>query len=176
MRILIETLSNRWALKLKELNPEETASVEVMSYAFQGILHNGITFLTALLFGLVYGSFWDILLATSALMALRMVSGGFHFKSALVCFIVSALVFIGIPFVDLKGTEVLIVNIVNLLIVLFFSPSNIAGHIRYSSEKSVIVFKIISVLLVSINFFYLNSIVAVAFFVQACALIPYRRR
>lgn len=173
---MIDTVSNRWALKLKELNPEETASVEVMSYAFQGILHNGITFLTALIFGLIYGNFWDTLLATFALMALRMVSGGFHFNSALVCFLVSAFVFIVIPFIKLEGVEVLVLNIINLILVLLFSPTNIADHIRYSSDKSFIVFKMISVFLVSINFFYLNPIVSVAFFVQACSLIPFRRR
>lgn len=171
---MIEHLSNRLATKLKEINPEETASVEVMSFALQGILHNTLTFMTALIGGMMLGQFWETFLAVIFFMALRLISGGFHFKSALACFIVSASVFIVIPMFEPNNNVLLLINIISFLLVAIYAPSNIKEHIRYP-EKYYPIFKILSLAIVSINFFFLASIVTVAFFVQACSLVTFKK-
>lgn len=172
---MIEALSNRIAHKLKEINPEETASIEVMSYALQGILHNAITVLTALTFGLCLGHFWDTVIAATCFTLLRLVSGGFHFRSALACFISSSIVFIAIPMITTTNEIAIIINAASLILVSIFAPSNIQEHIRVS-ERYFVVFKLLSVLLVAVNFFYLSSIVTLAFFVQAYSLVSLKRR
>ncbi|MFC5530145.1 accessory gene regulator ArgB-like protein [Cohnella yongneupensis] len=171
---MIEALSRRMAIKLKEVNPEETASVEVMSYALQGILHNAITFITAFLAGILFGHFVDTLIAVVCFMGLRFVSGGFHFKSALACFLFSATIFIGIPFLDLNDHVLMIINGASLVLAALFAPSNIKEHIRVS-ERYFPVFKLLSVLLVTINFIYLMPVVTLAFFAQAASLIPFKK-
>ncbi len=171
---MIEAISNRLAVKMKEINPEETASVEVMSYALQGILHNLITLITAIIVGSVLGQFWETLLAAACVAVLRWFSGGLHFKSALSCFLTSASVFIVIPLIEVSDQILLITNIVSLLLVAIFAPSNIRGHIRIP-EKYFPLYKLASIIIVSINFFILTPIITIAFFVQSCTTITFKK-
>lgn len=172
---MIEALSNRLAVRMKKINPDETASVEVMSFALQGILHNTITALTALVAAFLLGHFWETVLTIAFFMLLRTFSGGYHFKSALACFIVSASVFILIPLIEVSNTTLLVLNLISLVLVAIYAPSNIKEHIRFP-EKFFPVFKILCIVLVSLNFFYLESLVTIAFFVQSCSLITLKRR
>lgn len=169
---MIEVMSNRLAVKLKKINPEETASIEVMSYALQGILHNLITIVTALAVGSIFQQFWETFFAAICFTVLRLVSGGYHFKSALACFIVTASVFIAIPFVDVSHSVLLAMNVASLLLAAIYAPSNIKGHVRVE-EKYFSVFKVISMGLIAINFIYLTPIITVTFFAQALSLITY---
>lgn len=175
MRELIESISHRIAMKLKEANPDETASVEVMSYALQGILQNSITIITALAVGIITGHFGDVLFAAICFTVLRFVSGGFHFKSAFTCFLFSTIVFSVIPFIQLNSQWLLGFNIINFLLAFIYAPSNIKEHIRIS-DRFFPVFKLLSLLLVTINFFYLSPIVTISFLAQCLSLISFKRR
>lgn len=170
---MIEVLSNRLAIKLKEINPEETASVEVMSYALQGILHNVVTVLAAVVVGSVFDQFWDTLLAAICIAMLRWVSGGFHFKSALACFLLSAAAFILIPMIHVSEPVLIILNVIALILVAIYAPSVAKEHIRVP-EKFLHIYKVISIVIVMINFLYLAPIVTIAFFAQACTLLPFK--
>jgi Membrane protein putatively involved in post-translational modification of the autoinducing quorum-sensing peptide len=172
---MIETLSNRLAVKLKGINPEETASVEVMSYALQGILHNMITLLTALIAGFFTDHFWETLLAAIYFTVLRTISGGFHFKSALSCFFVTATIFIAIPLIEVTDQVLLVINVLSLILVAIYAPSNIKEHIRVD-ERYFPIFKLLSVLVVAANFFFLSDISTLAFFIQAFLLLNFKRR
>jgi accessory gene regulator B len=174
MRPLIDAIANNLAVKLKEANPEETASVEVMKFALFGIIHNTLTFVTALLVGLCLGQLLETLLAAFGFMILRFVSGGYHFKTPLSCLLFSSFVFVAIPFISLSDTYLIIINSISLLLVLIFAPSNIRDHIRIS-EKFFPMFKVISAILVLVNFIPVNSVITLAFFVQAITLITFKR-
>jgi Membrane protein putatively involved in post-translational modification of the autoinducing quorum-sensing peptide len=172
---MIDALADKIAVKLKEANPEETASVEVMKFALIGLLHNALIFVTALTVGLVLGQFLDTLIAAICFMLLRLVSGGFHFKTPLSCLLFSSFVFVAIPLVPIDDTWIMVVNGLTLLLVLIFAPSNIREHIRVS-EKYFPVFKVISAVLVAASFLIGHPIVTLAFFVQSLTLIAFERR
>lgn len=172
---MIEQLAGKIAVKIKEASPEDTASVEVMKFALIGLLQNGITITAALIAGLISGTFLEVLLAVVSFMILRLVSGGYHFSSMLACAIFSFSIFVAIPFIPLSYFMIIILNTVSFILCLVFSPSNIKGHIRVS-EKYFFVFKVLSILLVSINFWLANPIVALGFFVQSLLLITFKIR
>lgn len=175
MKPLIDSIANRLAVKLKEANPEETASIEVMRYALIGIIHNTLTFSTALIVGLFLGQLIDTLVAAICFMALRFVSGGFHFKTPLSCLIFSSFIFIAIPLVSIPETFLIGINSLSLILVLIFAPSNIKEHIRIP-EKYFPMFKIVSLLVIIVNYIFLTPIITLAFFVQSVTLITFERR
>lgn len=172
---MIEALSNRLAIKMKQINPEQTASVEVMSFALQGILQNSLAIITAFLVGVILSKPWETVLAVISFMGLRFVSGGQHFKSALLCFLSSTAIFIVVPLLSFNDMTLIILNCINLVIVYLFAPSDIREHMRLP-DKYFIVFKMISLVIVAINFMFLTPIVTIAFFVQAVTLIPFKWR
>jgi len=171
---LINAIATKIAIKLKEANPEETASVEMMKFALVGILHNTLIFVTALVAGLCLGQLLETLVAAISFMILRLVSGGYHFKTSISCFLFSSFVFIGIPFITLDNLWFWIINTVSILLVLIFAPSNIKEHIRVS-EKYFPVFKFLSFLVVVISILFHNEVVTIAFFVQSLTLITLRK-
>jgi accessory gene regulator B len=173
MSPLIEQVAHRIATKIKEVSPEETASVELMKFALIGILHNTIIIVTALCVGLITGKFADVLIAVASFMLLRLVSGGFHFKSPLSCFIFSTSVFIIVPFIplasDFKYFHVL--TAASFLLCAIFAPSNIKEHIRVP-EKYFFVFKILSLAVVAASYFIEHPVVTLSLLVQSFTLIP----
>jgi len=171
---LIEYLADRIAVKIKEASPEETASTEVMKYALIGLLHNGIIVGTALAAGLILGKFFDILWICLSFMLLRLISGGYHFKSALACFVFSTVIFIGIPFIPVSDGLLPYLNSVSLVLCAVFAPSNIREHIRVP-DKYFIWFKIGSVLVVALNFTIDNPLITLSFLAQSMTLIHFRR-
>ncbi|WP_027085552.1 accessory gene regulator ArgB-like protein [Cohnella panacarvi] len=172
---MIEALSNRLALKMKQVNPEQTTSVEVMSFALQGLLQNTLAIITAFIVGVFLGKPWETVIAVISFMGLRFVSGGHHFNSALLCFLSSAGIFIVIPLLNFDDMTLMVLNCISLIIVCIFAPSDIREHIRLP-EKYFLLFKLASVLLVAINFMFLSSIVTIAFTIQAVTLVPFTRR
>lgn len=171
---MIEAIANRIAVKLKEANPEETASVDVMKYALFGLIHNTLTFATALIVGLLLGHLVDTLVAAISFMTLRFVSGGYHFKTPLSCLVFSSLIFVVIPFVQVPEMWLYVINSLSLLLALIFAPSNIREHIRVP-EKYWPLFKVISVIIVGANYFFLNPIITLALFVQSITLITLKK-
>ncbi|WP_186438492.1 accessory gene regulator ArgB-like protein [Cohnella terricola] len=171
---MIDALASKIAVKLKEANPEETASVEVMKFALFGIIHNTLTFATALIVGLCLGQLLETLIAAFSFMILRFVSGGYHFKTPLSCLLFSSFVFVTIPFIPVNDLWFWVINSLTLLLVLIFAPSNIREHIRIS-EKFFPLFKVISVILVVVSLLLHNPIVTLAFFIQAITLITFRK-
>lgn len=171
---MIDAIATKIAVKLKEASPEETASVDMMKFALIGIIHNTLIFITALVVGLCAGQLLETLLAAVSFMILRLVSGGYHFKSPLSCFLFSSFVFIAIPFVPLDNSWFWIINVISLLLVSIFAPSNIKDHIRVS-EKFFPVFKFLSILVVAVSILFHNEIVTIAFFAQSLTLITLRK-
>ncbi|MFC5469811.1 accessory gene regulator ArgB-like protein [Cohnella suwonensis] len=171
---MIDAIANKIAVKLKEANPEETASIEIMKFALFGLIHNILTITTALFVGLCLGQLLETLLAAFSFMILRFVSGGYHFKTPLSCLLFSSFVFVAIPFVPTNMSSLIILNLISLSLVLIFAPSNIKDHIRVS-EKYFPIFKILSALLVIINIFIPdNSIITLAFIIQSVTLITFK--
>ena len=172
---MIAMLSNKLATRMKEVNPEKTASVEVMAFALQGLIQNVLSVMLAIIIGLLVGKPWETIIAFASFMGLRVVSGGFHFKSALLCLIFSASIFIVVPFFTLSDSVLVLLNLLSLIIVTIFAPANVKEHLRLP-EKQLKVFKFVSMVLVAANFVFLTSVVTVAFFAQSITLININRR
>jgi accessory gene regulator B len=175
MRSLIEVIADRIAVKLKKANPEETASIEVMRYALIGIFHNASTFAAALVVGALLGQFIETFTVAFCFLMFRFVSGGFHFRTPLACFVFSFITFVSIPFIPIQSELIYVLNTISLLLSFIFAPSNIKDHIRIS-EKYFPLFKLISVFIIIVSFFIVNPIITLALFVQSVTLINYKRK
>jgi accessory gene regulator B len=172
---LIESIAERIAIRLKEANPRETTSIAVMRYALIGIIHNTITFTTAFIIGLLLGHLFDTFIVAISFMGLRLVSGGYHFRTPLSCLIFSTLIFVSIPFISLQSEAYIIINSISLLLTLIFAPSNIKEHVRVS-EKYFPIFKLISVVIVVTNYLFLNPVITLSIFAQSITLIYLPRK
>jgi accessory gene regulator B len=175
MNSLIEYTAERIALKLKSINPEETASVEVMKYALYGIIHNLLVIITSLLIGIILGNLIDTLIASFSFMALRLFSGGLHFKSSLVCLIFSTFTLVFSTLFVLPMVYLYVINSISLLLVFIYAPSNIKEHLRVS-ERMYPLFKAISIFIVLTNFLWMNPVVGWTFLIQSLALIHIKEK
>ncbi|AJS61748.1 hypothetical protein UB51_25650 [Paenibacillus sp. IHBB 10380] len=172
---MMKTLAYRIAESIKRTDPERTHSIEVMQYALGIILNTLFIFITSLLLGWATGRMGDTLLVFFAIAILRMCSGGTHLKSVWACNIVSIVICTGIPLLSLLFDDVLLyINAVSLVVMLLFAPRPDANvHISRGAYPWL---KVISVLLVALNFIIGSSVVGLAFLVQSLTIIPLRRR
>src|SRR5690606_6987816 len=91
-------------------------------------------------------------------------------KSAILCIVVSAGVAALLPFLTISGSVMLIINIINSTLTLFFSPSGIEQQTRIPT-KFFPLLKILSVLIVMSNFIFQSHLLAVTWAIQAVTLI-----
>jgi Accessory gene regulator B. len=101
---------------------------------------------------------------------LRMISGGYHFKSASVCIVVSAGVAALLPFVELSIFYINILNITNMVLTIILSPSRIEEQTRIPSKYFPLL-KIGSTVLVASNFLFQSQLLAITWFIQVLSLI-----
>lgn len=170
---MIESIANRMAVGLKRRVPEHPASVEVLAYAFNFTLNTSLTIIIALTAATILNQFWESIIVMCSFALLRMVSGGYHFKSANACIIASALGANLIPFIHLPSDTILWINFICLALVLVFAPSRIEHQTRIP-KKYFPLLKVISGGMVSANFIMMSPLVAVTFFVQSLSLISRR--
>lgn len=171
----MNTLANKIAVAIKMKNPEETHSIEMMQYSLGIILNTLLIVIATATFGLLTGHFTQFMTFLLSCSLLRLTSGGFHLKTATACNIFSILLCTLTPyFFSFSGPILLLVNIASLLIMLLFAP-NPDKNARIPTRLFPFL-KIISVLLVSLNFFIHSSVIGLAFIVQSLTVIPWIRR
>ncbi|AIQ53801.1 accessory gene regulator ArgB-like protein [Paenibacillus sp. FSL R7-0331] len=171
----MNTLSHKIAAAIKKANPEETYSVEIMQYSL-GIILNTLLIITATaMIGLLTGHFGEFMTFLLSCSILRLTSGGFHLKTARACNLFSILLCTLIPYLfSFSGAALTVINMTSLLIMLLFAP-NPDTNARMP-VKLYPLLKIISILLVSLNFFIHSSVIGLAFIVQSLTVIPWIRR
>lgn len=167
---MIESLSNRWAINLKKQIPDHPASVEVLAYAFNFMINIILTLAVSLTSALLLGHFWETVIVLSSFAILRMVSGGYHFRSAGACILFTVVGSNLLPYLYLDAQFTLLINILTLVLILSFAPSRIEHQSRIP-KKYFPLLKAISSGLVSINFFLASSLIAATFFVQGITLL-----
>lgn len=171
---MIEALAGKIASKIKLANEQQTAHKDVLKFGLIIVINFTIPVGISMLVGWITGQFVGTLLSILAFTLLRISSGGFHFKSANVCSIVSILVITIPPHITLSDHWITICTAVSLLLIIIFAPANIRGYARMS-EKYFPVMKFISALVVGSNFFLHSSTFAVVFLVQGLLLLPLGR-
>ncbi|WP_331702431.1 accessory gene regulator ArgB-like protein [Paenibacillus sp. IITD108] len=168
----IKTLSHSIAAAIKEANPEQTHSVEVMAYSLTIILNTMFIIAVSLVIGALTGNFIATLLAIISLLIIRFVSGGPHINSVWGCNIVSILICTVVPHIPMF-LPLLVVNIVSLVIMLVFSPQPDKNAKMPTGLYPYL--KILSVILVFFNFFIQSDVIGLIFLIQAIIIIPWRK-
>lgn len=172
---MVEVIALRIARALKRIEPEKTASIDVMKFALEAIINAFITLVFIAIIGLITGKPGETLLGFGAFALLRFFSGGLHLKSAMHCSIISAILISTAPHIPLTSNFIIIIQLVTLVLILIFSPSNIEGHARIP-QKYFFILKIVSAIIVSLNLLLMSSTLCVVFAIQALTLIEFRRR
>ncbi|WP_025028719.1 accessory gene regulator ArgB-like protein [Caldalkalibacillus mannanilyticus] len=172
---MISNLAEKIAVYIKEQSDHE-ASIAVLKNALEKIINAVSIVFLGIMSGALFGQLTEVLIVLMAFATLRFFSGGYHFKSGIICVIASVGVANVIPFsgMYMEGDIVCIITIFNLLLVAMYAPSRIEDTSNVS-EKHYPIFKIISILIVSFNFVTHSALIAVTFFIQAISLIERTR-
>ncbi|WP_420800401.1 accessory gene regulator ArgB-like protein [Paenibacillus piscarius] len=171
----MNSLANRIAVSIKEANPEETHSVEVMEYSLGIILNTLLIIVCTAIIGLFLGHFAECTAFLFCFCILRLSSGGFHLKTALACNIVTTLLSTILPtFVTLSTSALWIANILSLIIIITFAP-NPDKNARIPASIYPLL-KLVSIAIVLSNFFLHSAVIGLAFLIQSLTVIPWTRR
>ncbi|NQX44953.1 accessory gene regulator B family protein [Paenibacillus tritici] len=170
----MNSLANRIAIAIKNANPEETHSVEVMQYSLGIILNTLLIIVSTAFIGLIFGRFEECLTFLLCFCILRLTSGGFHLKTAMACNIVTTLLSTLLPsLISPSDSALWIINIISLVIVVLFAP-NPDQNARIPTSIYPIL-KLVSIVIVSSNFFLHSAVIGLAFLVQSLTVIPWTR-
>ncbi|MBP1999494.1 accessory gene regulator B [Paenibacillus shirakamiensis] len=170
---MIETMALHIATGIKRLVPEHPASIAVLKHAL-GILIN-----TFMIIGLcIFISKWigtipEMLMILVAFPGLRMVSGGIHLKSGMKCVLITTAAFVILSLLTFSYSVVVVLNILNIILVFLFAPSDIEKQSRIKSRHYPKL-KLASTLIVAINLLIGSPTLAVSFLLQALTLVPWK--
>ncbi|MEI7026167.1 accessory gene regulator B family protein [Paenibacillus sp. y28] len=167
---MISSISQFIAAFLYNLNPHHTASLETQKYAIAMILNTVCTVVIAITISIFLDKIIPVIIILAAFSILRAVSGGYHFKSGDLCVVVSSITPNLIAFIHLPVLIIYFMNVVCLLLVLLYAPRNI----EYQSNISPRFYpclKLLSVMIVSINFFVVSPLLCVTYSLQCISLI-----
>lgn len=169
---MIDRIADRLAWKIKSMNEEETASVELLSYFFAFVITNLSVVIISLSFSMLWNTLTETILAMTGFAILRAVSGGYHIQSADLCVVLSTAMMISIPLIPLSLNLTITLTFLSLLLVAVYAPANIKKqtNIPESFHKYL---KFISIVITASNFWFMSSVLALAFFIQSMLLIPF---
>lgn len=167
---MIESLALRLATNLKNRVPDHPASVAVLTYAFNFTLNTFITIFLSIGIALALNQLWAVAVVMFSFAVLRMVSGGYHFKSAIACIIVTVAGANLLPLIPRLSEATIILTSVSLLLVLLLAPSRIEHQSRIPAKYYPLL-KVISCGIVASNFLMMSSVIAASFFVQGVSLV-----
>ncbi|SFS61007.1 accessory gene regulator B family protein [Paenibacillus sp. 453mf] len=171
---MIDTAAKKISVYIKNQVPHHPSSIAVLETSI-GLFLNVASIVLITLLGslvtLVTGNLKEVIILLISFPLLRRFSGGFHLKSGTSCALYTSALFTLLSFIDL--TEIVIIHSLTflaLLIVLIYAPSNFENQ-RNVPEKYYPLLRVVSALLVSINFFIVSDTLAISFLTQAFSLI-----
>lgn len=146
-------LSHKLALAIKQANPQETSSVEVMQYALNIILNSLLIVIISLLIGWFTGKLPGTALSLSCFAVLRFFSGGRHLKTAAACNLFSISLCSLLPHISyLIQDQLWIYTASSLILMLIFAPNpDVNAQIPLHWYRWM---KLASVIMVTSNFFH----------------------
>ena len=167
---MVEALAQHLATKIKRASPHQTASVPVMKFALIIVINFMVPTVASLLFGAMTGKLLETLTAMGYFIALRILSGGYHFETPVLCMVATCITFALPPHLELNGQWTLMLTTLSLLMVLILAPSNMRGY-NTIPEKYYPLLKLFSVLIVCSNFIILSGTAAIVLAVQGITLL-----
>lgn len=168
---MLEILSRHLSNAIKRNAPESTVSPEVLEYAIGVRLNFVFTVLLSLLLGFITGKVLETIMSLIAFGVVRHFSGGYHMKSLTLCAIVSALIFSIIPLIPLNEGSITCITLISIFIYMIYAP-NFFEELHGSTSRPYL--KLISIVIVMANLLISSSILALAFFVQAILILPWK--
>jgi accessory gene regulator B len=161
-----ERIADRYIDFIKKNDPD-SSSREILKYALIPKINFLFGSCAVLIFCAFTGKFVDGLLAVAGFSILRNNSGGIHFRSQLLCVVVSVLMILAAVYSPLEFWYYgLIINCFSMVIIFIFSPS-ISKREEIKDKKLARKLKMISTLFVATNFLFQSHVLAAAFFIQA---------
>lgn len=170
---MIETFSERISGYLYDRNERNDVSKEVMKYALISIMTNTATIILSLCIGLIDGKFKETCIALIVTAALRLLAGGRHLSSPVLCIIASSAVVAVVPFIPLNTPLIYACSVVSILLVWRYAPVDFKNNTRIS-DKTLTIMKYTGMALILSNLLIQSEILAVSWFIVALTLIPYK--
>ncbi|OUM97439.1 MAG: hypothetical protein BAA02_06215 [Paenibacillaceae bacterium ZCTH02-B3] len=171
---MIETLSRRMAVRMKEIHPGHPISTEVLAFALGSIINIFGTIVLSLALAAVLGQMKETALAMLAFAALRAISGGRHLKTSVSCMLVTSA---GANLIPLAATcipftkySIILMTATSMALAAVFATRKIERQTRIP-KKYFPHLRVLSVLLIATNFIFLNPIIAISHFIQSVLLI-----
>ncbi|OKP91362.1 accessory gene regulator ArgB-like protein [Paenibacillus sp. P32E] len=171
---MINVLALKIASKIKEAAPTHPASIAVLSFSLALLINAFAIVSLTVIIALFTNKVGAAITALLSFAVLRQLSGGIHLKSGMGCIALTTGIMTFISFTNPNQTSIFLLNITSVALVLIFAPSRIERQSRIP-EKYYPHLKIVSALLVSMNFLISSPIVSVSFFIQSITLIKPRR-
>lgn len=166
---MIDRISNTIAMKIKMNYP--AANIEILKYSLNVIINPLLTIIISILISYFTKDILNVVISMISFAVLRVFSGGIHIKSSELCIIVSSSLFLGISYTHTYLADyTLFLTMVSTLLVLIFAPSRVKGQTRIP-ERFYPLLKIISIGVISINYIFDSSVLALTFFIQSVLLI-----
>jgi accessory gene regulator B len=166
----LDAFAQRTAIRMKAINSEKTASVEVMKYGLLIFINIFSIIFISLLIGFITGKLMETLLTLVAFALLRACTGGYHLKSSIHCIFFSSALMTIIPHIPMNQSSTLSLTIFSIVLVLIFAPFALE-HQNNIPKRYYPYIKIMGIVLVSINLFLMSNTLALCFFVQSVMLI-----
>jgi accessory gene regulator B len=171
---MVDNLALNIARRIKDTVPNHPSSVNVLKYALIVILNAVFGVALTLLISFFTGKTNEVIIIILSFAILRQLSGGYHIKSSDGCVIFTVLLFTSISLVSLNSITIIILNSISVLLALIFAPSKIDKQSKIP-KKYYPYLKIVSVLLITFNFFLQSSTISLAVFAQCISLIRLNR-
>ena len=171
---MIEQLATRAAQAIHGIDPQRTASVAVLRYGFIVFFEGALIAMLTAAIGWATGKPGETLLTLVLFVAIRQMSGGFHFRSSMLCIVFSTALLSLLPHIPLPERAPLYMTLCGIVCFAAFAPSGIKGRTRIA-ENNYKWLKIISIIFISINLLMQSEMFAKVIITQALLIVKYRR-
>ncbi|MCL2873653.1 MAG: accessory gene regulator B family protein [Defluviitaleaceae bacterium] len=125
---MIQAIANNIAKYIVDNDDTNTADYEILAYGY-GLIVNGIfTYAAIITSALILGLIVEMFVALGAFIALRLLVGGVHANSRVLCFATNAgVMYFSIAlsfFLNLSEIVITVLYIANLLLLILYAPSD----------------------------------------------------
>ncbi|SLK21714.1 MULTISPECIES: accessory gene regulator B family protein [unclassified Paenibacillus] len=167
---MIENAAGRVARHIKSVVPNHPVHEEDMQHTLIIIMNTAAVVLFTLIGVLFTGRGSEVIMLLKCFALLRLVSGGLHLESSMGCAIVTAGTATLLSTINANTTWTISLTAISMLVVLIYAPSGIENQSRIP-ERFYPLLPVISFFIVASNLWFLSSMAAIAFFVQAMTLV-----
>ncbi|MFB0841743.1 accessory gene regulator ArgB-like protein [Paenibacillus oleatilyticus] len=167
---MIESLALKLATIIKNANTEETHSIEVMKYSLAMLINIFLVLFASFILGILTGKLLETLQAFTFFFIIRSISGGYHMRTLVGCFIISTSAFVIVPHIPISPFWANVLTCVSGLLFLIYAPKSHEQNNIPSQFKLLL--KSVSVVIVCSNILIESPIFALTSLLQGILLIP----